>query len=367
MIVLVIGVAFLIVQDLILWWRIAHRFKSYSRPVPDGERLPQLAVFLAVRNEEENLPSCLDSLELLQYPRDKVTFFVGDDGSTDRSPEILSKWVQGKANWIVRTFPDLARPGQNGKARVLAELIKEAHAELYLFTDADCRVSPEWALEMVSSFRLEYGLATGVTRVADRDWFGRMQAIEWWLSLGIVKVVADFGFCLTAMGNNMLISADAYRKVGGFEAVWHSVTEDLAISERLFRIGFRPIHHVSKASLVDTRSVASLGGLMRQRKRWAKGAMSLSWYWVLLLACQIAFFPLILAGLYFFPLLCTGGWLVKIAVQALFIRTFASRVETKISIFDLIFFESYYLFSSWATLLYYIWPSPIQWKNRCYD
>jgi len=367
MIFLLIGTACLIIQDLILWWRIAYRFKDHSKPLLAGEHLPQIAVFLAARDEEHNLPSCLAALEELRYPKDKVTFFVGDDGSTDRSLEIISNWVEGKPHWKVRTFQESAKVGQNGKARVLAELIKDADAALYLFTDADCKVSPNWALEMVSCFRPEFGLATGVTRVTDRHWFGRMQAIEWWLSLGIVKVLADVGFCLTAMGNNMLISAEAYRKAGGFEAVWDSVTEDLAISERLFQLGFRPIHQISKGCLVDTRGIETFGGLMRQRKRWARGAMSLSWYWVFLLGCQMAFFPLILAGVYFHPLLCLGGWAAKIAVQSLFIRAFAARAETKISIFDLIFFESYYLFSSWATLLYYIWPSPIRWKNRRYE
>ncbi|WP_209330600.1 glycosyltransferase family 2 protein [Lunatimonas salinarum] len=366
MIFLGIGILFLVLQDAILWWRIVYRFRDHSRSVYRIEKLPTISVFLAARNEQDNLPGCLQALDELRYPRDKITFYVGDDGSTDRSPEILSRWVQGKSQCKVRIFQDLVRPGQNGKARVLAELIKESNAAIYLFTDADCRVPRDWALEMVAAFRSEYGLCTGVTKVGDRHWFGRMQAIEWWLSLGIVKVVADFGVCLTAMGNNMLISAEAYRKVGGFEAVWTSVTEDLAISERLFQIGFRPIHHVSKACLVETNGIETFAGLMRQRKRWAKGAMSLSWYWVLLLACQMAFFPLILIGLFFFPLLSLSGWVIKITVQALFIRAFASKAETKISIFDLIFFESYYLFSSWATLLYYIWPSPVKWKNRSY-
>ncbi|EON79418.1 polysaccharide-forming b-glycosyltransferase-related protein, glycosyltransferase family 2 protein [Lunatimonas lonarensis] len=349
-----------------LWWRIARAAKAYpSQPVQDGE-LPRIAVFLAARNEEANLPGCLEALGELYYPADKITFYVGDDASSDGSRVLLERWGSRWENRQIRFFDHNLEPGQNGKATVLAAMIEEAEADLYLFTDADCRVPPTWAQELVGAFRAEFGLMTGMTQVVASGWFGRMQAIEWWLSLGMVKVVADLGFCLTAMGNNMLISAEGYRQVGGFEAVFGSVTEDLAISSLMFKAGYRPVHLVNGRCLVQTNAIGNFSELMDQRKRWARGALSLSLFWVVLLAVQVAFFPMVLAGIWSVPGLFLAGWVLKVGVQSVFIATFAGKTETKIPILDLMLFESYFFVSSMATLFYYIWPSPIRWKSRSY-
>ena len=88
--------------------RVEEAAKSQS--VPSSAKLP-ISVIVAARNEEKNLPRCLDSL------RDVGEVYVVDSGSTDATPEIARSFgakvvqfrYQGgwpkKRQWAMETLP----------------------------------------------------------------------------------------------------------------------------------------------------------------------------------------------------------------------------------------------------------------------
>lgn len=353
-------------QYLVLWFRLKRFFRGYSQADPTAA-MPNVCIFLPCRNEAENLPDCLRALEALQYPAEKIRFLVADDQSSDETGAILANWVsQGKNRQLI----PLDRPpvaGENGKALAMALMAGQVkEGELLLFTDADCRVPVGWAECMAKTYRQEFGLVTGITTISGNSWFARMQSLDWWLTLGKVKVVADWGFTLTAMGNNMAVGEGPYRKVGGFFPFKEVVTEDLALARAIYGMGFRPIQLVTRAALVRTLPEPGFARLMKQRKRWMRGAFLLPWYWQWLLGLQVGFYLALAVALYYVPLLTGISWAIKILAQSLFIRTFAAKTETKTRFLDLLSFEIYNWIVSWATVLYYFWPGAIQWKNRKY-
>ncbi|WP_158860144.1 glycosyltransferase [Lunatibacter salilacus] len=358
-------ITLLILQDLALF--VFFRFgnvRDYGKE--DIDHFPELAVIVPARNEQINLPSCLAALEKLDYPSEKIDFYIGDDNSNDASWEIMSNWAAlGYNRYSVRlASPD--SPTLNGKAVALQKLVAKSEADFYLFTDADCQVPVSWARQMVASYRPGAGMVTGITKIEADNWFGRMQACDWWLSLGMVKGLADFGINLTAMGNNLMVEKDAYKAVGGFLEVADSVTEDLALCRKMFESGFRPIHQVDSKLLVITQPEATFPALMRQRKRWARGALTLPWTWKMLLFLQVAFFPSIITLIIFFPVVGILCWIVKVIVQSSMLKNFAARTETKLTTLNLLTFECYYGIVGCSTVLYYFWPSKILWKNREY-
>lgn len=351
------------IQYLLLWLLISFNFRKHDA---HSNELPGVNILVPCRNEAHNLPACLSSLEKLKYPKDKIHFYLADDHSNDQTGAILADWAAGENN---RHLVQLDRkPGaqENGKAVALAAMVPSVREGFLLFTDADCVVPPLWAEKMCRAYQEDFGLLTGITRISGDNFFHLMQSLDWWLTLGKAKAVADLGFSLTAMGNNMLIGQVPYRQSGGFSAVKDQVTEDLAISKILFQQGFRPAHLVDKDVLVETKPEKGFISLMEQRKRWARGAFSLPWYWQLLLGLQVAFYLALLVGLSYSFWLAAGIWGVKICFQSLFISTFAGKTETKIGLLPLLGFEIYNWLVSWSTVLYYFWPSGIKWKNRTY-
>lgn len=352
-------------QYAVLSLGVQFDFRSYSKRL-DEKDLPSVGVFVSARNEGHNLPACLEALEKVDYPEGKILFFIGDDGSSDNTWEIINLWASLAGNRHAVKLQVPPPPGKNGKAMALAKMVEKSEAELLLFTDADCIVPSTWIKEMVGSFAPGCGMIVGVTRISASTWFGRMQELEWWLGFGVIKALADVRVPLTAMGNNMLISREAYDRVGGFEAVADSLTEDFAILQRLSKLGHKPIHQVSRHNLVLTKGVEDFRGLLDQRKRWVSGAMSLPWYWCFIIGCQAAFYPLVLICLFLNPLWAILGWVGKTVCQSVFLLSFTAKTETKIPKLDLLIFECYYLCTSFITLLYYVWPSAIKWKGRSY-
>lgn len=351
-------------QYLILWYRIRWHFKTYRSPTA---QLPAISILLPCRNEEKNLSACLSSLEQLRYPQHKIRFLVADDHSEDKTGEILASWADLAENRQLIPLGKTPGVGENGKALALAAMATRVQeGELMMFTDADCQVPAAWAETMAKAYRDQYGAVTGITTLSEKGVFARMQALDWWLTLGKVKVVSDWNFTLTAMGNNMCVGKEPYEKVGGFKAVRNEVTEDLALARALFREGKHPIHMVEKEVLVKTFPEPSFSRLMQQRKRWMRGAFLLPWYWQLLLGLQVGFYLALVLALYLLPFWALMAWAGKILAQSLFIGTFAAKTETKTKPGELIGFEIYNWMVSWSTVLYYFWPGAIEWKKRRY-
>ncbi|MEX2594719.1 MAG: glycosyltransferase [Anditalea sp.] len=359
-------IGLLIVQDFLLWVLTHSKFIDHSKR--DSERkLPMVSVLVPARNEEMDLLACLKSLEKLIYPGGKIQFVIGDDQSKDNTPTIIQEWVSQGENRVFVAVEEAADPNKiNGKANALSQMAKVADGDFYFYTDADCAVNPLWVMEMLGAYKPESGLIKGITVVRVTSLFSAMQGIDWWITLGMVKITSDLRRPMTGMGNNMMLSKKAYWRVGGFENTPFSVTEDFALAQALIAEGYHPIHQVSAESLVVTKSERSFLDLMKQRKRWMKGALSLPWYWLLLLALQCCFFPSIIYLILYYPYFGVGIWLIKIIIQSLFIREFAAKTETKVSYFHLLCFEFYYSIISWSTIGYYFWPSTINWKGRQY-
>src|SRR5690606_35415392 len=93
--------------------------------------------------------------------------------------------------------------------------------------------------------------------------------------------------------------------------------------------------------------------LLKQRKRWMSGALSLPWYWLLILSLQFGFFPAILGVFFMYPWFALGTWLFKIGLQFFLVRDFAAKTAVRIPFWYLSCFELYYLMISWSTIVYY--------------
>lgn len=92
---------------------------------------PRVTWLLPVRNGERYLERTLISIAEQDYPADAHSVYVWDDGSTDRTPDLLRKWI-GKE------LPGRIIGTQHiGLGRALAQLAVNAPTELLARIDAD--------------------------------------------------------------------------------------------------------------------------------------------------------------------------------------------------------------------------------------
>ncbi len=331
-------------------------------------RKPKVSVLVAARNEEKYLPTLLKSLDRLNYPGDLLEILIADDQSEDQTGQIIAKWSANHSNRRIISISS----GQsnlhhkNGKANALEILSKHASGEFFFFTDADCEVPQNWITEGIGCFDKDTGMVIGITQVKSRNLFEKMQELDWWNTLGIVKVVTDLDLPTTGLGNNMVISQVAYERCGGFESIPFSLTEDLEISKAISKLGLKIKHQVSESFLVKTKAEKNWSSLLKQRKRWMAGALTLSFSWKILLSLQFLFFPasLILAALDWQKGLSIIA--IKILFQSLFLSFFSRKVGQKINLGPRLLFEFYQIWNLSLTILYYFWPAPTEWKARKY-
>lgn len=355
----------LIFQYVLLLIFLKVNWKNHS---VDRNRAPKVSILVAARNEEKHLPSLLQSLAMLDYPGDLLEILIADDQSEDHTPQIISDWAgkEGNRKLISISPNQTVRYQKNGKANALAILGQQATGEYFFFTDADCEVPENWIQEGINSFDEKTGLVIGITQVKSRNLFEKMQEIDWWNTLGIVKVVTDLNLPTTGLGNNMVISRKAYEMCGGFEKIPFSMTEDLEISKAISGLGFKIRHQVSENFLLKTKSEKDLTALLKQRKRWMAGAMTLSLSWKIILGLQFLYYPAVLS-------LIRINWQIGLAIlgfkilfQSLFLHIFSGKVDRKIGVLPLLLFEFYQFWNLCLTILYYFWPGQIEWKARKY-
>ncbi|QHL86645.1 glycosyltransferase [Nibribacter ruber] len=362
---LVYFVVFFLFFLLVLYFWL-FRFKGRSRKQELVANLPKVSILIAARNEEAHILTCLAAIDRLDYPKDKLEVIVGDDRSEDQTRALVEIYRKDKPYLICLAIEENL-PGLKGKANVLAQLAHHATSDYFFITDADIEVPRAWVQSLLAEVQQGLAIVTGTTTVKGQNWFARMQSLDWLYSLGLMQVVADRGLPVSCMGNNMVVTRQAYEAVGGFEGLPFSITEDVQLFKHVVQKGFKTGHVFDKSVLALSLPIQSLMELLHQRKRWMLGASQLPWYIWALLVFHSMYYPVWLPFFLHASLgtmaLIGGG---KVLLQSIFIKKAFKRADVRIGWQDLLYLEGYLLTVSLMLLLYFFLPFKINWKGRLY-
>lgn len=327
---------------------------------------PTVSILVAARNEETTILACLRAIYQLNYPANAIEVLIGDDQSTDRTNAIVADFIADKPAFRQVTITE-SRGGLRGKANVLAQLARLAGGHYLFFTDADTQVPTDWLPEMSRHLTKGVGIVTGVTLPDGSHLFHKLQTIDWLYNLTLTHLVSSFGVPVTAMGNNMAVSREAYDAFGGYESLPFSVVEDYTLFRAIVGRGFGFRNVLSESVLARTKPVDTLREFLDQRKRWMRGATDLPAWMVVLLYVQYLAGPLLLLLGWFVPALAVSLYVLKLFVQTLVISFGLGRLrQTRLWLYALLF-ELYQLILGPLSVLYYLAPTPVEWKGREYS
>ena len=183
---------------------------------------PAVSVIVPVRNGADTLPPLLESIDAQTLPRDRFEVIVVDNDSSDATAAVAA--THG-ATVVREPIANRSRARNRGAAA--------ASARLYAFTDADCVADPRW-LEGLLACSDRAPLVAGEVELRAG---GSPNAIERFESLwrfGQASWVEQ-GWAATA---NLLVRAEAFDAIGGFDPSWRHIGEDVDFCLRARDAGY---------------------------------------------------------------------------------------------------------------------------------
>jgi len=234
-----------------------------------------VSVVVAARNEQQNIENLLSELIAQSYPSDMYEIIIVNDGSEDRTGEIVDCYARKFSNVKhIQATPDTTT-GLFAKKNALNQGIQSSKGEIILSTDADCHIKPAWIETMVSYFADGVGMVVGFSQLGNNQnrcsLFEKLQAMDFLSLMGAAQGSLNFGCPLAASGQNIGYRRAAFDAVGGYEKIKHRISGDDVLLLQLVRkhtnwkIKFAPL----PAAFNWTRPEKTLKSFLNQRKRWA--------------------------------------------------------------------------------------------------
>jgi len=226
---------------------------------------PFVTILVPMRNEEDFIAACLESLRRQCYPADRLEILVLDGESTDRSVEIVKTISADDPR--VRLLPN----PQRLQAAGMNLGIREARGEYILRADAHAEYGPEYVAKCV--MRLAAGKAENVggpQRPVGAGNFGRAVAAALRTPLGVgnapYRLAREARYVDTVWLGAW--RADTLRELGGFREDM-AANEDYELNCRLRERGGRILFDPSLPSTYYPR--ASPRRLWRQYFNYGQG------------------------------------------------------------------------------------------------
>lgn len=223
----------------------AYRYLLYEniniRNMVNSTELPSVSIILPIRNEENNIKTCLKNLLTLNYPIYEI--IIADGSSTDKSIEIANKTINNfnENNIVVNIIEEEELPDDwLGKSWGCWNAAKIANGNLYLFTDADT-IHSKNSLNVAVEKMLEMNL-DGLSII------GKM------MSLSVIEkiIMPSFKSLIflifggrygskylrdLAIGQYILVKKETYDGFGGHKVIKDKIAEDIHLASKISSIG----------------------------------------------------------------------------------------------------------------------------------
>ena len=282
------------------------------------------SIIVPFRNEAENLPFLLESIEKLKYPKELFEVILVDDESDD-------SWKLEDGRWKIEVLviPN-HRKSNSPKKDAIETAIQHAKNKWIVTTDADCEVPEIWLQVFDAKIQdtkarmcvgaVGYKKETGFLHDFQNNDFLSLQGVTAG-SFGIEKPFmcngANFGYEKTFFhslngfeGNNNLASGD-----------------DVFLLQKALQLAPEKITYLGNLNIVFTKSCTNWKALVHQRVRWAsKTSAYNNWYPKILgfivFLTNLSGLLLLLAPFYKIGIwqLTIYFWILKFGIDFLFLK-----------------------------------------------
>ena len=247
--------------------RIAH---DHAQLLAGHHEPEPISIMVPARNEEMVIDKTMDTILSLDYPAEQLELVIINDGSTDRTAEIIADRGQRDPRIKLVTL-SLGETG-HGKAYALNQGLKHCRHELNAIYDADNMPESTALRYLAMHLQADPTLAAVIGKFRcvnrKRSWLTRFVNIET-IAFQWILQAGRFHLSRVAIlpGTNYIIKKSVIEKVGGWDD--RAITEDSELSMRIYQAGwqikFMPL------SVTWEQEPETLRVWTRQRTRWVRG------------------------------------------------------------------------------------------------
>lgn len=283
--VLEVDLSFLFVVAVILiWFMIAYQFaltifgyinylKSFrERKSVDATQydFPTCTIMIPAHNEAVVIGRTVESMLNLEYPKDKLTILVINDGSKDETASIVQKFADRDPRVVLFNVP----PGEGGKgkSRALNLGLKRVQSEVIAIYDADNTPDPKALRYLVAQLitHKELGGVIGKFRTVNKNatLLTRFINIETLSFQSILQAGRwQMHNIATLPGTNFVIWTHLMHSLKGWDE--QALTEDSELSIRIYEKGYK-IKFIPYAVTYE-QEPQEWNVWLKQRMRWVRG------------------------------------------------------------------------------------------------
>ncbi len=187
-----------------------------------ADNLPFVSVIMPLHNEEKVIEDKIDSLDKLNYPKDKIRWYIGSDASTDQTNKIIKPLQNLHDIHLIES-----RTGKPGMVNYLVKKAFQKHNQdsehILLFTDASVMLDKDCLFHLIKYFKddkialvdanmINKGLNKENISVAESQYVSLEVNLKQWESKVNRKMIGPFGGCFalrssyfTAIPDNFLV------------------------------------------------------------------------------------------------------------------------------------------------------------------
>ena len=229
---------------------------------PGDEPQPQVTIIIAAYNEEKFIESKIENTFELNYPKEKLQYIFITDGSSDKTPEIVSRY----SNILL-----LHQPARKGKTAALNRAIPYAVHPIIVMCDANTVLNKDCITEIAKHYvNPEVGAVAGEKKVLSEEGITKQEGLYWKYESVLKKLDARYHTIVGAAGELF-----SFRRALWTDIEEDSILDDFMISMRIVQKGYRVLYE-PRAYAIETASASVKDEAKRKVRIAAGGFQSIS-------------------------------------------------------------------------------------------
>jgi cellulose synthase/poly-beta-1,6-N-acetylglucosamine synthase-like glycosyltransferase len=230
----------------------------------DYNHQPPVSIIVPVRNGESTIEPLLESIQRLDYDKNKLEVIVVDGNSTDKTRNLVKKYP---VKLILEKKYGLNAARNAG--------INNSNGEVVAFTDSDCIVSRNWIRKIVENFKdPRVSCVGGSAKGHDNDF------VSEYADNSIIPLMPFFKkreernmirpFLHHPAGCNMAFRRKAFKQVGFFDENIHYGFDEVEFAERVCKAGYKMV--LDPNPLVWHKHRSTIKELLKQNFNYGRGS-----------------------------------------------------------------------------------------------